>query len=619
MDVVKAARAAAQCRHYAMCKIDCLGTGVCPSGRKNHFVSYYPQGMMDIASAALGKGLPLTTGLVNVARECTDCGLCDLQCNFVTGLRPLGVIRTLREHVEERLASGEKPEQTPEDPLTAELAEVVGRRWVSSDPAILTAYASDPAPVSAHTLPRCVVLPADTAQTAEIVRICSSREIDYAVRGNGGSVMGFVLSPGVVIDTARMRGMEFDIPNRAVRVGAGISAMELQSAAVARGFRVNAAEPSALYCANIVCSGIFSLFSSSLGTGADNVVDARFVSPSGEVFTLSQRDAPNLFAFRREELDQPGVCTEAVVRLHPVPEDEAAIAVPFGDMRSALAYARELGTRRIGTGIGVLGGEYLSTFIAPTSGLAERMRSVFREDLGMEHLVLVMGDRYHLNAAREMAPAVLEQEMMTALILGMPSLQEDGFLEILRGLEGGRRPYEILADTGMLPLVEAALDPSPEKLASAVEPDLRDAYRRLYERPELTDMLWLNLFRIVSSRMGRDGHVVAFIIYVPLDDIGQVEEIHSAFADICDTCGVRGAFGFLTPLDQGAMGVLEWDMYLDHTDPAQGERMRRAMAEAASMIEGFSARDGRVLWIRWVFNQGFSRKESFLYHGAQLT
>lgn len=613
----EAASEAARCRHYAMCKIDCLGTGVCPSGSVNHYVSYYPQGLMDIAAVALTDGLPLTTGLVDVVQQCTKCGICDLQCHFVTGLRPMKVIRALAAHVRAGLQDG-PPEEPPDNKVLQELRAITGHRWSTSDPAHLAAYATDPSPISARSVPGWVTLPENTEETAEIVRLCRSHGIEYAVRGNGGSVMGFVLTEGLVIDTARMRRVEFDLPNRAVRIGAGISSMELQKLARSRGWRVNAAEPSALYCANIMCSGIFSLFSSALGTAADNVIDARFVSPEGKIFALSDREAPNLYAFEKAQLAAPGICTEAVVRLHPAMEDESAIAVPFPDLAQALRYARELGRRRIGAGIGVLGTEYLSTFIAPTEELAKKIRGVFGEDLGLGGLVVVMGDRYHLQAARQLAPAVLEQEVMAALILGLPSLGEDGFLDVLAGMEGDRLPYETLADPAMLPLIEAALEPSPEKIAAQVPKDLRESYQNLYRRPELTDMLWLNEFRIVSSRMGREGHVVAFILYVPLDDVGLIQSIHRAFLEISERCGVRGDFGFLTPLDEGSMAVLEWDMYLDHTDAQQAAAMRRAMEEAAKMICSFEAEDSRVLWIRWLFNQGFSRKESFLHHGAQL-
>ena len=59
--------------------------------------------------------------------------------------------------------------------------------------------------------------------------------------------------------------------------------------------------------------------------------------------------------------------------------------------------------------------------------------------------------------------------------------------------------------------------------------------------------------------------------------------------------------------------VLEWDFYLDHTDRDQIKIMQQAMAATGEMIEKFSAGDPRILWIRYLFNQGFSRKESFLY------
>jgi PleD family two-component response regulator len=98
----------------------------------------------------------------------------------------------------------------------------------------------------------------------------------------------------------------------------------------------------------------------------------------------------------------------------------------------------------------------------------------------------------------------------------------------------------------------------------------------------------------VSSRMGREGHIVAFILYVPLDNIPQVEEIHKGFQEVAHINGVRGEFGFLTPIDQGAMGVFEWDMYLDHADPEEVKKMQKAMQKTVAMIEGFSQQDPRV-------------------------
>src|SRR5512135_806715 len=97
---------AAQCRHYAMCKIDYLGTGLCPSGPEKRFVAYWPQGRMDLCRALADGLVPLTEALVDVADTCNLCGSCDKQCHFVTGMRPLAVMRALKDEVRAQLAAG---------------------------------------------------------------------------------------------------------------------------------------------------------------------------------------------------------------------------------------------------------------------------------------------------------------------------------------------------------------------------------------------------------------------------------------------------------------------------------------------------------------------------------
>jgi hypothetical protein len=183
-------------------------------------------------------------------------------------------------------------------------------------------------------------------------------------------------------------------------------------------------------------------------------------------------------------------------------------------------------------------------------------------------------------------------------------------------MEGERPAFELLADEDLRSMLEAALDPSSKTFSRAVATDLQPFYEKLYARSEMTDMLWLNLFRIVSSRMGREGHVVAFIVYVPLDKGPLIEELVDAFKTLAVNHHVRGEYGFLTPLDEGKRGVLEFDYYLDHTDPEQRQRMLGAMEAAAAMIERFTDENPEFLWINYVFNQGYSRKEGFLYHTA---
>ena len=94
-------KTAKNCRHYAMCKIDFLGSGVCESGIEKQFVSYYPQGRMDLYAALIENKIPVTEKCVDIAESCDLCGKCDYQCYFVTEMRPSKVMKALKEHVSE--------------------------------------------------------------------------------------------------------------------------------------------------------------------------------------------------------------------------------------------------------------------------------------------------------------------------------------------------------------------------------------------------------------------------------------------------------------------------------------------------------------------------------------
>jgi len=260
----EAAGIASECRHYAMCKIDFLGTGLCQPGVDFNYVSYFPQGRMDLYSAISKDQIPVTDKLVHIAETCTLCGICDKQCHFVTELQPMKVMRALKEYVESYLKDGKDVVSTKEDDLLKQFRKVVGNLNASNDPAILVTYSDDPCPVSGMKMPQYVVLPQTHEETLEIIRICNSEKIPINVRGNGGSVLGLVMSEGVVIDTCRMKNLSIDKENWRADIGAGISAFELQKEVLKSGMRANTAEPSALVCANIMCSGILSTFSNNI-------------------------------------------------------------------------------------------------------------------------------------------------------------------------------------------------------------------------------------------------------------------------------------------------------------------------------------------------------------------
>ena len=609
-----ARKTAAQCRHYAMCKIDYLDTGLCPSGPGRHYVTFYPQGRMDLYRALAEGLIPMTEALVEAADTCTLCGICDKQCHFVTGLRPIKVMEALKDHVGEHLAAKKPVHKPKEDDVLKRLRKIVGGEWATNDPAVLFTYADDPFPLAGIQMPRYVVLPGSRDEVAAVVALADELKIPFAIRGNGGSVFGFVFSEGIVLDMNRMRKIEFDPDNWCVAVGPGVTSFELQKEASKRGYRVNAAEPAATVCGNIVCTGTFSTWSNVYGTAADGFIDMEFVDRKGKVFRLNDKNAPNVFAFEHAMIPSPGVCTEAVVKLQPVTADEEGILVPFGDFDAAVAFARDVGRRRLALALAVLGGHYISTFMSPSLELSQKIQGVLPDVLGIKYLVFAVADAHGREAIKKIAGRpVIDSALFRTLMLGLPRLADEELAGITRAYEGDAPPYEILCQPEMRSVVEAVLQPSPETIADAVDEDLREFYARLYARPEMTDMVWLNMFRIVSARMSRSKHMFAFLIYVPLDKIDVINDIIAGFARIAGAHRIDHDYGFLTPMDFGKRAILEYDYYLDHTDPAEKKKIADAMAEVGPWLDGLAAGTKGVTSLMYVFSQGCSRKENFLY------
>lgn len=604
---------AAQCRHYAMCKIDFLSTGVCPAALENHYVSYYPQGRMDLCHALAEGLISVTPRLADIAGTCTLCAICDKQCHFVTGLRPLKVMAALKEYVEDCVARGNVAAEPREDDVLRELRSITGERWSTNDEAILVTYSNDPFPLKARQMPSYVALPRTQQEVAEIVGMANRRSVPYAIRGNGASVFGFVFTDGIVLDLNRMKGIEIDRDNWTATVEPGVTSFELQMEAYRAGCRVNAAEPAATVCGNIVCTGMFSTWSNAYGVAADNLVNAQFVDRRGETFSLNEKESPNLFAFRHAVLEPPGVCTKAVVKMYPTTRDEQGLFVPFSSLEGAVAFARELAMRRIGLALAVIGGHYLSTFISPSAALAAKVRRTLSEALDLKYAVAVIADRYAAEAIRAMTDNVIDNRMFRTLVLGLPSLADEEWTGLLSHVEGDRSLYELLGREEVYPLIEAVLNPTPATAAGAVDEDLRPFYEKLYARPEMTDIVWLTMFRILSSRMSRHKHMFAFLIYVPLDRMDVINGIIEGFAQIAEKCDISHDYGFLTPVDFGKRAVLEYDYYIDHTDPQEAQKITDAMVEIEPWLDSLSGATKGIKPLKYVFAQGCCRKEAFLY------
>jgi ferredoxin len=608
-------KTASQCRHYAMCKIDYLETGLCPSGPEKHYVAYYPQGRMDIYAALRRNLIPLTEGLIDIADTCTLCGICNKQCHFVTGLRPLSVMKALKAEVETLKESAGSVQSLPEDEALDELKQIVGSSYASNDPAILITYADDPFPLKDSQMPRCVVLPSTTDEVAAIVKLAQRKDIPIVVRGNGASVYGMVFTDGIVMDTARMKNILIDADNWTVTIGAGVTTFELQREASRQNFRVNAAEPAATVCGNIICTGLFATWGAAYGTFADNFIDVELVDNQGRIIHLSDPAAPNLYAYQHRIMSPPGICTRAIVPLHPVTDDEDSLLIPFPNFEDAIRFARELNLRRIGLSIAVLGPHYIATFLSPTLDLSERIKQNLGEVFGVKYAVLVITDSYGRDAVKKMADSVIDSSLLRKLMLGLPRFLDKDWIDLVRSYEGDRPAYAILCDPDAASLIDAVLQPAPETAAQAVDEDLRDFYTTLYAKPQYTDAVWLSMHRIVSCRMGRDKHIFAFLVYLPADDMAMFNSLNETFGRTAEELGVDHDFGFVTPMDMGKRAVYEYDYYLDQTSDEDKKKAATIMQRIVPWLDELALTRKGFTWIKTFFSQGCVRKEGFFYEG----
>ena len=488
-------KTAKNCRHYAMCKIDFLGSGVCTSGLEKHFVSFYPQGRMILYESLADNKITVTEKCVEIADSCNMCGKCDYQRYFLNEMRPTKVMEALKNHVATFIKNGGKIKTSKDDILLTEIKKIVGKDWATNDEAITITYSHDLSAISEPKLPGYVVLPGTKEEIAALVKLFNKNKITYTLRGNGQNLLGFAINEGVIIDLNRMKTIEFDEKNWLVKVGPGVAAFDLQKQAQKRGYRINAAEPAALLCANIMCSGIMSTFSTTYGINADNFINAEFVDHNGSFFNLNETSSPNLYSYKNlEHKNSPGICV-ADIRLHPVTDDE---------------------------------------------------------------------------------------------------------------------PYSYLKVKSFAQLFETALSPSAKLYAQQVDKDLIPFFEKLFSLPEMTDLVWLNMYRIMSTRLGRKKPFLPALLYLPIDK-KLINEFSDKFRLIAEKHHIDNDFGFITPIDNGKRCIFEYDFFYDYNDPEEIKRIRQVGMEANMLIDEYSVETGVVKGHPYVLYQGFCRKENLLY------
>jgi glycolate oxidase subunit GlcD len=227
-----------------------------------------------------------------------------------------------------------------EDQLLDELRDIVGEENVLSEPDELLVYETDGLPQHKH-LPRAVIFPNSTEETADVLAVLHEQRVSFAPRGAGTGLSGgaLAINRGVVVELARMRKiLEIDRENRTARVQTGLVNAQLSRAVAPFGLYYvpdPSSQPSCTIGGNIAenAGGIHCL---KYGTTTDHVVAARIVLSDGAIADLDL-NSPGydlLGTFIGSE-GTFGIATEATVKLAPIPAAVRTLLADFLDVDQA--------------------------------------------------------------------------------------------------------------------------------------------------------------------------------------------------------------------------------------------------------------------------------------------
>ncbi|OLZ70908.1 hypothetical protein AV521_12955 [Streptomyces sp. IMTB 2501] len=239
------------------------------------------------------------------------------------------------------------------DRLAHQLSAVVGPAHVLSDPALRAAYETDFTGRYAGRS-RLVVRPADTAEVAEVVRICLDGGVPVVPQGgNTGLVGGSVPGPAgteVVLSLRRLDGIgPVDTAVRQVTVGAGTVLGDLQRQVAAQGleFGVDLAARDSATLGGMIATNAGGERVVRYGATRANVVGLEAVLANGTVLDRLRGlpkdntgyDLTNLLVGSEGTL---AVITRARLRLVPHLPERVTALVALDSLESAVALVSRL-------------------------------------------------------------------------------------------------------------------------------------------------------------------------------------------------------------------------------------------------------------------------------------
>ncbi|KLU60586.1 putative FAD-linked oxidoreductase [Peptococcaceae bacterium CEB3] len=227
--------------------------------------------------------------------------------------------------------------------LVSSLQTAVGRENVLTKKEDLICYSYDPTPN--HHLPEAVVIPGNSDEVTQVMRLAYAAGVPVTPRGAGTNISGssIPVQGGLVLAMHRFdRIIEIDTANLCAVVEAGVITAEFQSRVEALGL-FYPPDPQALNMSTLggnVATNAGGPRGFKYGVTRDYVLGFKMVLPDGRILTVGGKTVKNVTGYDLTKLfvgseGTLGVFTELTLRLIPLPESKRTMLAVFDDILAA--------------------------------------------------------------------------------------------------------------------------------------------------------------------------------------------------------------------------------------------------------------------------------------------
>ena len=225
------------------------------------------------------------------------------------------------------------------------LKGIVGEEYVLTDTADLVTYSYDGTPEQPQVLPDVVVLPENTEQVVEIVKLAKENDLHIYTRGSGTNLSGgtIPLRKGIVLVTTRMnRILEVDAENLTATVQPGVIIMSFNSAVDPYGL-MYPPDPGTVKTATMggsVSESSGGLRGLKYGVTKDYIIGVEMVTANGDVVRFGGKSVKNVAGYDLTKLicgaeGTLGIITEILVKLIAKPQYAKTMIATFSDLRES--------------------------------------------------------------------------------------------------------------------------------------------------------------------------------------------------------------------------------------------------------------------------------------------